>query len=133
MEKLEKLEQKQTEQLPKTKIELLECFLLPHLVKCELLWQKIKDKKRYIKLKNLTIHVSKQELKETQQMVKLLLKKNRTEKEVEFIKEQLKDLWKMWTIGTVWVMPWWFIISAILFKLWIDLSPSALKEYEEKK
>ena len=66
-------------------------------------------------------------------MVKLLLKKNRTKEEVEFIKEQLKDLWRMWTIGTVWVMPWWFIISAILFKLWIDLSPSALKEYEEKK
>ena len=103
------------------------------LVKWEFFLKKASSKKYYIRLKNIWFHVSKTELKETYQMIKLLLKKNRTENENKFIQEQLWDLARMWVLWTSGIAPWWFIILAIFHKFWIDLKPSALKEFEDKK
>ena len=107
------------------------------LVKWEFLFKKIKEKLvksiNYNKFKKITFHITKTELKETYQMVKLLLKKNRTEGEQKFIEEQLKDIWRVGIIWTVWVLPWWMIIAVILQKLWFKYIVSAYDEVIKKE
>jgi hypothetical protein len=108
---------------------ITECLIF--WIKWELLWRKLKSKHFYDKLREKFSHIWKKELKETYMMIRLLYKKNRTEEENQFIKEQLWDLAKMWIWVTWWIAPWWMIIYAICYKLGLDLRPSAMKELDE--
>ena len=103
------------------------------LVKSEFLFKKNKNKLKYDRFKKITFHTTKTELKETYQMIKLLMKKKRTEEEQKFIEEQLKDIWRVWIVWTVWVLPWWMMIGIILKKLWLKYSVSAYDEFVEQK
>ncbi len=107
------------------------------LVKWEFLFKKIKEKLvksiNYNKFKKITFYITKTELKETYQMLKLLLKKNRTKEEQKFIEEQFKDIWRVGIIWTVWVLPWWMIIAVILQKLWFKYTVSAYDEVIKKE
>jgi len=131
MEKIETKIQKnnlKTLNLLKNIKEKLFWFLLYQAVKTELILKKITDKKLYERIKQIAIYVSKTEAKESYQMVKLLLKKNKTPQEIQFIKEQLADLGRMGLLWWVWILPGGSLITVILVKLGIDFSPSALKE-----
>jgi len=103
-------------------------LLFYQAVKTELILKKLTDKKFYERIKQIAVYVSKTEAKESYQMVKLLLKKNKTPQEIQFIKEQLADLGRMGLLWWVWILPGGSLITVILAKLGIDFSPSALKE-----
>ena len=103
-------------------------LLFYQAVKTELILKKLTDKKFYERIKQIAVYVSKTEAKESYQMVKLLLKKNKTPQEIQFIKEQLADLGRMGLLWWVWILPGGSLIAVILIKLGIDFSPSALKE-----
>ncbi len=131
MEKIETKIQKnnlKTLNLLKNTKEKLFWFLLYQAVKTELILKKITDKKLYERIKQIAVYVSKTEAKESYQMVKLLLKKDKTPQEIQFIKEQLADLGRMGLLWWVWILPGGSLITVILAKLGIDFSPSALKE-----
>ncbi len=131
---LEKNELIEITKLRKNKItERLYFEVFCFLIKSEFLYKKIKNKEHYIRLKNISFHVTKTELKETYQMIKLLTKRRRTKDEQKFIQEQLKDLWRIWIVGTVWVVPWWIILGIILQKLWLKYSVSAYDEFKDKE
>ena len=131
MEKIETKIQKnklKTSNLLKNTKENLFWILFYHSVKTELILKKLTDKKFYERIKQIAVYVSKTEAKESYQMVKLLLKKNKTPEEIQFIKEQLADLGRMSALWWVGILPGGSLIAVILAKLGIDFSPSALKE-----
>jgi len=77
-------------------------------------------------------YILKTEYNETWKMIKLILKKTKTEEDKKFIKEQFWDLWKMWTIVLIWTLPLWTLLLFITKKMKLDLSCSAMKEIKDK-
>ena len=97
-------------------------------VGAKILFKKFTDKNFYKKFKQLSAYVSKTKTKESYQMVKLLFKNNKTQKEKQFVKEHLVDLSKIGIVWGVGMLPGWSIIVILLSKLWINLLPSSLKK-----